>query len=99
MSELRNELKQCQTEIQPQLRHECEALKKRCAQMTNELNRFGRAKEELARLNEAIERISLERDGFRAQLSKMPTCVVCLDKQVHILESGGQIRLKQFPLS
>jgi len=85
LSDMREELRQCQMEIQPRLKRECDSLRKLLAQMANELTRFENAKDELARLNEAVERISMERDGFRAQLSKLPVCVVCLDKQPQLL--------------
>ena len=47
-----------------------------------ELEKCGNYRDEIRKAEELIEEMRVERDEVRSTLSKIPTCVICLDNRV-----------------
>ncbi|VDK42032.1 unnamed protein product [Anisakis simplex] len=61
---------------------EIDVLKKQLATKQAELDKCSNYHDEILKAEQRIEQIRLERDEVRSTLSKVPTCVICLDKRM-----------------
>uniref|UniRef100_A0A915AGL0 RING-type domain-containing protein n=1 Tax=Parascaris univalens TaxID=6257 RepID=A0A915AGL0_PARUN len=67
------------------LQSEIDELKKQLAKKQADLDKCSNYHAEILKAEQRIEEIRLERDEVRSTLSKVPTCVICLDKRPQML--------------
>ncbi|VDK83884.1 unnamed protein product [Litomosoides sigmodontis] len=91
ISELFSKLKAAEDASKPalektaNLQSEIDDLKQQLAKKEDDLKKCGNCYDEIRKAEQLIEQIRLERDEVRSTLSKIPTCVICLDKRPQIL--------------
>ncbi|KAM3716239.1 RING finger protein [Dirofilaria immitis] len=91
ISELFSKLKAAEDASKPafertaNLQNEIDELKRQLAKKEADLEKCGNCYDEMRKAEQLIEQIRLERDEVRSTLSKIPTCVICLDKRPQML--------------
>lgn len=61
---------------------ECESLRRKNADLAEAIERLHEPREEIRKLSDQIDLLKVERNRYKDELEKVPTCVVCMEKRV-----------------